>query len=124
MRAGTSGLFYFSGIAFNRGDGGIGKVFVSRFIDNNNKDGGDPIQYLGSVVIDTGTSGQFLDKPWLVADIPRGGPTCNINGRQRAGRRRLSRLHVVRRRRQQRPFEDPVFEVDQLRRDAGRHRRS
>src|SRR6478735_3937747 len=80
VRAGTSGLFYFSGIAFNRGDGGIGKVFVSRFIDNNNKDGGDPIQYMGSFVIDTGTSGQFLDKPWLIADVPRGTATCNING--------------------------------------------
>src|SRR5262245_8469951 len=45
VRAGTSGLFYYSGIAFNRGDGEIGKVFVSRFIDNNNKDGGDPIAY-------------------------------------------------------------------------------
>lgn len=81
VRAGTSGLFYYSGIAFNRGDNGIGKVFVSRFIDNNNKDGGDPIQYGGSVVIDTGTSGQFLDKPWLVADVPRGNATCTINGR-------------------------------------------
>jgi len=81
VRAGTSGLFYYSGIAFNRGDNGIGKVFVSRFIDNNNKDGGDPIEYAGNVVIDVGTSGQFLDKPWLVADIPRGNLNCVVNGR-------------------------------------------
>ncbi len=81
VRAGTSGLFYYSGIAFNRGEGEVGKVFVARFIDNNNKDGGDPIQYLGTVPIDVGTAGQFLDKPWIVADVPRGGLTCTINGR-------------------------------------------
>ncbi len=81
VRAGTSGLFYYSGIAFNRGDGEVGKVFVARFIDNNNKDGGDPIEYLGAAQIDLGTSGQFLDKPWIVADIPRDGATCSINGR-------------------------------------------
>ena len=81
VRAGTSGLFYYSGIAFNRGEGEVGKVFVARFIDNNNKDGGDPIQYLGTVPIDVGTAGQFLDKPWIIADVPRGGLTCTINGR-------------------------------------------
>jgi hypothetical protein len=81
VRAGTNGLFFYSGIAFNRGEGGLGKVFVARYIDNNNKDGGDPIQYLGTTEIDLGTSGQFLDKPWIVADIPRGSGTCVINGR-------------------------------------------
>lgn len=79
VRAGTSGMFYYSGIAFNRGDRGLGKVFVSRFVDNNNKDGGDAIQYLGATQIDSGTSGQFLDKPWIVADIPRGNATCTVN---------------------------------------------
>jgi hypothetical protein len=93
VRPGTSGLFYYSGIAFNRGTGGAGVVFVSRFIDNNNKENGDPthtngslttlaptdpIQYLGTVVVDTGTSGQFLDKPWIATDIPRGNATCQV----------------------------------------------
>jgi uncharacterized protein YjbI with pentapeptide repeats len=80
VRAGTSGLFYYSGIAFNRGEGELGRVFVARFIDNNNKDGADPIQYLGAVSIDQGTAGQFLDKPWIVADLPRNSSTCVING--------------------------------------------
>jgi hypothetical protein len=68
-------------------------VFVSRFIDNNNKENGDPthtngslttlaptdpIQYLGNVVVDSGTSGQFLDKPWIATDIPRGSATCQV----------------------------------------------
>ena len=93
VRPGTSGLFFYSGIAFNRGTGDTGAVFVSRFIDNNNKENGDPthtngnlttlaptdpIQYLGTVVVGTGTSGQFLDKPWIATDIPRGSATCQV----------------------------------------------
>jgi uncharacterized protein YjbI with pentapeptide repeats len=81
LRAGTNGLFFYSGIAFDRGTNNLGKVFVSRFVDNNNRDGGDAIDYAGSVVIDTGTSGQFLDKPWIAADIPRGNLTCVVNDR-------------------------------------------
>ena len=93
VRAGTSGLFYYSGIAFNRGTGGLGVMFVSRFIDNNNKENGDPtntngsltnlaptdpINYLGTSVVAKGTSTVFLDKPWIATDIPRGTATCQI----------------------------------------------
>jgi len=93
VRAGTNGLFYYSGIAFNRGTGGLGVVFVSRFVDNNNKENGDPtntngsltnlaptdpINYLGTTVIGRGTSSTFLDKPWIATDIPRGTATCPI----------------------------------------------
>ncbi|HEY2404031.1 MAG TPA: putative Ig domain-containing protein [Steroidobacteraceae bacterium] len=77
VRAGTNGLFYYSGIVFNRGTN-QGSVFVSRFIDLANKENGDPIQYLDAHLIDSGTSGQFLDKPWLAVDIPRGSATCTI----------------------------------------------
>ena len=82
VRAGTNGMFYYSGIAFNRGPANsIGRVFVARFIDNNNVDGGDPIKYLDTVSLDRGTSGQFLDKPWIAADIPRAGAgTCTVDG--------------------------------------------
>ena len=94
VRAGTNGLFYYSGIAFNRGSNGLGEVFLARFIDNDNRENGDPtrksggitnvspadtIRYLGQTIIDSGTSGQFLDKPWLAIDIPRGSATCTIN---------------------------------------------
>lgn len=93
VRAGTNGLFYYSNIAFNRGTNALGAVFVSTFIDNNNKENGnataengsmtnlaptDPIRYLRTVMIDSGTSGQFVDKPWLAIDVPRGG-TCTVN---------------------------------------------
>src|SRR5215469_9069287 len=93
VRAGTNGLFYYSGIAFNRGTNGAGVVFVARFIDNDNKENGDathtngsltnlaptdPIQYLGTAIIDSGTSGQFLDKPWIAPDVSRGTATCAV----------------------------------------------
>ena len=93
VRAGTNGLFYYSGMAFNRGTNGAGVVFVSRFIDNDNKENGDathtnggltnlaptdPIQYLGTVIVDSGNSGQFLDKPWIATDVPRGTATCSV----------------------------------------------
>ncbi len=81
VRAGTNGLFYYSGIVFNRGTN-QGEVFVSRFIDLANKENGDPIQYLDAAVIDGGTSGQFLDKPWLAVDVPRGSATCTISTKQ------------------------------------------
>jgi hypothetical protein len=97
VRAGTHGLFYYSGLAFNRGTGGASAVFVATFQDMNNKGNGDnailtkdangnvhgnPVQYLGVSLVDTGNTGQFLDKPWVAVDIPRPGrtATCKING--------------------------------------------
>jgi alpha-tubulin suppressor-like RCC1 family protein/fibronectin type 3 domain-containing protein len=92
VRAGTNGMFYYSGIAFNRGTN-FGGVFVGRFIDLDNKENGDasdpgyptlpttdPIRYLGTVEVDKGTATRFLDKPWIAVDIPRAGArTCTIN---------------------------------------------
>jgi hypothetical protein len=93
VRPGTNGLFYYSGLAFNRGTNPASTVFVARFIDNNNKENGDPthtngsltnlaptdpIQYLGTVAVQKGTSSVFLDKPWIATDIPRSNATCQI----------------------------------------------
>jgi hypothetical protein len=83
VRAGTNGLFYYSGIAFNRSTN-LGQIFVSRYMDLNNQEGGDasqsldPIRYINTVTVDSGTSGQFLDKPWIAVDIPRGTATCTL----------------------------------------------
>ena len=68
VRAGLDGMFYYSGIAFDREENGDSVVFVARF-----QDVGSDIDYLGTAIIDTGTSGQFSDKPWNVVDIPRNG---------------------------------------------------
>jgi uncharacterized protein YjbI with pentapeptide repeats len=83
VRAGTNGLFYYTGLVFDRSADGTGRsaIFVSRFIDNNNQEAGDPILYLGASMIVTspgGTGGVFLDKPWMTVDIPRDANTCSI----------------------------------------------
>lgn len=82
VRAGTSGMFYYSGLAFDRGENGKSTIFMARFIDNNNREDRDAIVYLGTSLIasSTGSDGRFLDKPWLAVDIPRGSPapTCSI----------------------------------------------
>jgi len=79
VRPGTNGLFYYSGIVFNRDAKNLGQIFVARFIDNNNSETQDTIQYLDTHVIQGGTAGQFIDKPWLGVDIPRqGAGQCQV----------------------------------------------
>ena len=48
VRAGTNGLFYYAGVAFDRGEHKPSAIFVARFIDLNNRENGDPIAYLGT----------------------------------------------------------------------------
>ena len=79
VRAGTNGLFYYSGIAFNRGTNGLGVLFLSRFVDDNNAPGKDSIRFLGTSVVASGTKNQFIDKPYMVVDVPRpGAKMCSI----------------------------------------------
>ncbi|MBI4444424.1 MAG: Ig-like domain repeat protein [Acidobacteria bacterium] len=86
VRSGNNGMFYYSGIAFNRGIGALGALFVARLIDLNNKQGSffdvpankDPIKHLDTKIIDSGTAGQFVDKPWIAVDIPRSTATVTI----------------------------------------------
>ena len=79
VRAGANGMFYYSGIVLNRDPKNpLGGVFVARFIDNNNTENGNPIAYLGASMIDTGTSGQFLDKLWIA--VAPGSGTCTLQG--------------------------------------------
>ncbi|MGE5360732.1 MAG: hypothetical protein ACM3NQ_17080, partial [Bacteroidales bacterium] len=85
VRAGTNGLLYYGGLAFTRGSHAEARVFVARFIDNNadfneKRERADPIAYVGTTIVDQGTSGQFIDKPALAVDIPRGGQTCKVGG--------------------------------------------
>ena len=55
-------------------------VFVARYIDNNVKENGNPIAYLGTTVVASNDDPNvFLDKPWLAVDMPRlGAGTCTI----------------------------------------------
>jgi hypothetical protein len=97
VRAGTNGLIYLSGIAFNRnstpidddrdGDEGVtGGVFVSLFIDDNNAQTiNTPIRYVRTIRVDDSPANIFLDKPWIAVDIPRGAGTCTIPGSNGVG---------------------------------------
>src|SRR5436190_3825450 len=44
VRSGTNGMFFFSGMVFNRVDNGLSKIFVSRYIDLNNNEKDDTIR--------------------------------------------------------------------------------
>jgi len=74
VRAGTNGLFYYAGLVFTRAQSD-NAVFVARLVDNNNSESPNayPIKYIDAKVLDKGTTGQFIDKPWLAVDIPRTG---------------------------------------------------
>jgi hypothetical protein len=95
VRAGPDGMFYFGGIAFNRTSipstaaGNYGKVFLTRFIDLNDKEDGDaslgpvmgtdPIRYVDQKEVALGGPNDFVDKPWIAVDMPRANaPTCKI----------------------------------------------
>ena len=93
IRAGANGMMFYIGIAFNRdaitqsasasisGGGKTGKVFIARFIDDNARETGNPFRYLETQIVDNGSEGRFLDKPWLAVDKPRaGGGSCSIPG--------------------------------------------
>jgi hypothetical protein len=83
VRAGTNGLFYYSGIVFDRSEAGKNGLFVARFIDNNNKEAGDPIVYLGASLVASSPGPEFIDKPWLAVDIPRStAQTCTFTTTQ------------------------------------------
>ncbi len=97
VRAGSNGLFFLTGLAFDRGSSPLSKVFITRFIDLNNKENGDatsengsltnlaprdPVKYIDTHIIDTGSANRFLDKPWVAVDIPRGRATCTVSANQ------------------------------------------
>jgi putative Ig domain-containing protein len=71
VRAGTNGMFYYGGLAFNRQPGGTSKVFVATYTDDNDLEGGNSIRYLWTTQVDTGNSNLFEDKPSIAVDIPR-----------------------------------------------------
>lgn len=78
VRAGTNGLFYFAGIAFEREGASRSKVFLARFIDDNTSSP-DSIRYVSTSIVKEGDATHFQDKPAIAVDIPRqGAATCTI----------------------------------------------
>ena len=89
VRSGANGMFFYAGIAFVRGEGGGSRLFVARFIDNNDRERPDAesIQYIDTSVIQSAPQGTvsnfFVDKPWIAVDIPRDGARrCRLGGRK------------------------------------------
>src|SRR5262249_26914775 len=64
---------------------------ISRFLDMNNKENGDPtvntptsfgtdpIRFVDTKVLASGNAGQFLDKEWVASYSPGGSGTCTVN---------------------------------------------
>lgn len=86
VRAGTNGMFYYAGLAFVRPVSGAlpgtaSSIFVARYNDLNNDENIDPITYIDTRIVASGSTAgnQFLDKPALAVDIPRAGAnTCSF----------------------------------------------
>jgi uncharacterized protein YjbI with pentapeptide repeats len=88
VRAGTNGMFYFAGLAFDRATSAttastVSSIFVARYNDLNNNEQADPITYIDTHIVATGNSSQFLDKPSMAVDIPRSGAaTCSFTANE------------------------------------------
>jgi hypothetical protein len=88
VRAGTNGMFYYAGLAFDRATSpttasSMSSIFVARYNDLNNNENTDPITYIDTHIVATGNSSQFLDKPAMAVDIPRAGAsTCSFTANE------------------------------------------
>ena len=88
VRAGTNGMFYYAGLAFDRatspaGASSVSSIFVARYNDLNNNENADPITYIDTHIVASGNASQFLDKPAMAVDIPRSGAsTCSFNANE------------------------------------------
>ena len=82
VRAGAGGFFAYSFIAFNRGTN-VGKLAVARFLDKNTREAvtkpETAITYIDTKAWDTGSAGQYIDKPTVT--ISQGTGTCTLAGR-------------------------------------------
>jgi uncharacterized protein YjbI with pentapeptide repeats len=87
VRAGTNGMFFYAGLAFDRATAtsasSISTIFVARYNDLNNNEQADPITYIDTHIVASGNSTQFLDKPSMAVDIPRSGAgTCSFTANE------------------------------------------
>ena len=82
VRAGIGGFFGYSFQAFNRGSN-VGKLALARFLDRNTTEAitkpEKAITYVDTKIWDTGSAGQFIDKPYMT--ITQGTGTCTLLGK-------------------------------------------
>ena len=68
MRSGPAGLTFYSGIAFTR-DRARSTVFVTTYIDvATREDDKMPFKFVRTAIPDVGTTGRFIDKPWMFVE--------------------------------------------------------
>jgi hypothetical protein len=81
LSAGAAGIVYEAGIAFNRGTNALGAVFTGTWLDLNDRED-DPAPFTlvpGSTqFLDSGTAGQFIDRPALWVGLPLPGVTTTL----------------------------------------------
>jgi hypothetical protein len=88
VRAGTNGMFFYAGLAFDRATSAttastVSSIFVARYNDLNNNEQIDPITYIDTHIVASGNSSQFLDKPSMAVDIPRSGAgSCSFTANE------------------------------------------
>jgi Putative Ig domain/Galactose oxidase, central domain len=88
VRAGTNGMFFYAGLAFDRATStttasSVSSIFVARYDDLNNNENVNPITYIDTHIVASGNASQFLDKPSLAVDIPRAGAnTCSFTAQE------------------------------------------
>ncbi len=88
VRAGTNGMLFYAGLAFDRATSSTtassrSSIFVARYNDLNNNENADPITYIDTHIVATGNASQFLDKPAMAVDIPRSGAlSCSFNANE------------------------------------------
>ncbi len=71
--SGAAGVIFASGIAFNRGENARGVVFVSTWMNLNDKeDEAFWAKLVTTKVVDAGSAGQFIDRPFMLVSPPQG----------------------------------------------------
>ena len=139
VRAGTNGLIYYAGLAFDRSLPATptcparARSSSRASSTTTTRKTATRSQYLGTRKLQTdpgGATGNFLDKPWMAVDIPRNNARCTIvtpsderpDHPARSRRPALRRLHAQVHRRPGRALRRVLHDVDQLRRQRGRRR--
>ncbi len=79
VRTGPAGSAFFSGIAFSGPDRDEGAVFVTTYMDLNNRENDRmPFKAVRTVLVERGNAGQFIDKPWMFVEANGGSCTLQV----------------------------------------------
>ncbi len=78
LRSGPAGVAFHSGIAFKK-DKSVNSVFVSTFIDLDNRENDPmPFKFVRTTIVDLKSAPKFIDKPWIYVEAAPAGQTCTM----------------------------------------------